>query len=265
MSHVLSLSIVSHGHGAYIERLLRQLAALGRRDFEVILTLNVPEALALEAADLPYPLRIVRNGRPRGFSANHNAAFKLSKGANFVILNPDIRLIDDPFPPLLAMLDGKGHSIFAPLIVCPDGSVEDSARHFPSPYRLVKRFAGRALKVRLRPEAVPQDDKVLRPDWVAGMFLLIPRATYQMLNGFNEAYFLYFEDVDFCARAQLAGCQIVVNKNVRVIHEAQRDSHRKMRYLLWHSRSACQFFASGTYFRLQKKRLFGARRRLSSR
>lgn len=262
MSNVLSLSIVSHGHSAYIVRLLTQLAALERRDFEVILTLNLPEDLPLDLARLPFKVTVVHNARPRGFSANHNAAFRISNGENFVIMNPDIKLINDPFPELLSMLDGKSHSIFAPLIVGAEGHIEDSARHFPSPYRLLKRVAGRAFKVRLRPDVVPQNDHVLMPDWVAGMFLLIPRATYQMLNGFNEAYFLYFEDVDFCARAQLAGCQILVNKNIRVIHEAQRDSHRKMRFLLWHSKSACKFFVSAAYFRIQKKRLFGGKRRL---
>lgn len=264
MSMLMSLSIVSHGHSAYIVRLLDQLAELGRSDFDVILTLNLPEELPIKLGQLPFHVRVVCNPQPKGFGANHNAAFLLSTGDNFVVMNPDIKLVNDPFPALLSMLDSSPHSIIAPLIVCNDGHIEDSARHFPSPYRLLKRCVSRLFKLRLAPDVVPQTEQMLMPDWVAGMFLLIPRVTYRLLHGFDETYFLYFEDVDFCARGRLAGCQILVNKQITVIHEAQRDSHRKLRYLLWHVRSAGKFFISSAYLEIQKQRLFGANRRLPS-
>lgn len=257
MTNLLSLSIVSHGHSVFIRRLLGQLAALGRSDFDVILTLNVPEELSLDPHQLPYKVRVIQNPYPKGFGANHNAAFSFCSGKNFVVLNPDINLIRDPFPELLSMLDGESHGIFAPLILCKNGNIEDSARYFPSPYRLLKRLFSRIFNLRKSADLVPQNEQVLMPDWVAGMFLLIPRETFRMLNGFSEKYFLYFEDVDLCARAQLAGCKIIVNKNISVIHEAQRDSHRKMRYLIWHVRSAGIFFLSITYLKIQKKRFFG--------
>jgi GT2 family glycosyltransferase len=69
---------------------------------------------------------------------------------------------------------------------------------------------------------------------------------------------MYFEDVDFCARARLAGCQVLVSRQAKVIHDAQRDSHRKMRYMLWHVGSALRFFTSAAYVRIRLNRLFGA-------
>jgi N-acetylglucosaminyl-diphospho-decaprenol L-rhamnosyltransferase len=259
MRKKFSLSIVSHGHQAYIVPLLKQLALLEQYDFEVILTLNVDEVLPIDLDTLPFKMYLIVNPSPKGFAANHNAAFMLSNGDNFVVLNPDIRLLDDPFPALLEMIDRSAGCICAPLIVSSCGDVEDSARNFPSPYLLVRKLMGRLFNLRLPHEIVPEKGTMLVPDWAAGMFLVIPRSIYQELQGFSERYFLYFEDVDFCARARLAGFNILVNKEIRVIHEAQRDSHRKLRFLLWHLGSAIKFFISKTYLKIQFSRIFSKR------
>ncbi|OBV37629.1 glycosyltransferase [Janthinobacterium psychrotolerans] len=254
-----SLSIVSHGHQAYIVPLLHQLAALEVHNFEVILTLNIIEELAIDLEALPFKVYLIVNPSPQGFAANHNAAFMLSNGDHFVVLNPDIRLIDNPFPALLAMVEQSSSAICAPLIVTATGTIEDSARNFPSPYHLVRRIVGRLLNLPRPREKVPQVGSLLAPDWAAGMFLLVPRAIYTALHGFSERYFLYFEDVDFCARARLAGFEVLVNTEIRVIHEAQRDSHRQLRYMLWHLGSAMKFFASTVYIKILMRRIFGRR------
>ncbi len=254
----LTLSIVSHGHMFYVRRLLDDIARFKRDDIEVILTLNLPEELSFKLDHFPFPLRVIKNVNPKGFAANHNHAFRLSHGDNFVILNPDIRLIDNPFDVLLAMLEDNRNCIAAPLIVNGLGAVEDSARNFPTPYFLVKKLAGKLFNFSLRQDVVPIKDELLMPDWVAGMFIVVPRAIYETLQGLNEYYFLYYEDVDFCARARLAGCQILVNQRIKVVHEAQRDSHRKARYMVWHMKSAVKFFTSQAFLRISLRRFFGA-------
>lgn len=258
-SQKFSLSIVSHGHQAYIVPLLRQLASIDGCTFEVILTLNIAETLPIDLDTLPFKVYLIVNPLPKGFAANHNAAFMLSNSDHFVVLNPDIRLIDNPFPALLAMVEQSPACICAPLIVNGAGDIEDSARHFPSPYLLVRKLAGRLFNLRLPREIVPQQGDMLTPDWAAGMFLVVPRHIYMALHGFSERYFLYFEDVDFCARAHLSGFQVLVNTRIRVIHEAQRDSYRKPRFLMWHLGSAMKFFVSGGYLKIQFRRFFRER------
>ncbi len=241
----------------YVCRLLEDIARFGRSDIEVILTLNLPEEVPIDLTALPFQIKLVKNTAPQGFAANHNCAFSFSKGENFVILNPDIHLIDDPFTPLLAMLARNRNAIVAPLIVNQHGSVEDSARKFPTPFFLLKKAAGKVFKVRLQNDVLVAKDELLMPDWVAGMFIVVPRLIYEKLHGLSEHYFLYYEDVDFCARARLAGCEILVNQQVKVIHEAQRDSHRNARYMLWHMKSAATFFTSLPYLKISLRRMFG--------
>ncbi len=253
----MTVSIVSHGHMVYVGRLLNDIARFQRDDLEVVLTLNMPEPLGLDIAALPFHVELVQNKAPKGFAANHNHAFSLSRGQNFVILNPDIQLLDDPFELLLAMLARNRNCIVAPLIVNRSGCIEDSARNFPTPFSILKKVVGKVFKVPMAGDVLLAKDEMLLPDWVAGMFVVVPRAIYLTLKGLNDNYFLYYEDVDFCARARLAGYEILLNQKVKVIHEAQRDSHRKARYLLWHMKSAVTFFTSSAYLKISLRRMFG--------
>lgn len=255
-SKQFSLSIVSHGHKRYVVSLLNDLAALERTDFEVVLTLNLPEELGIDCSIFPFPITLIPNHRPKRFSENHNAAFQLSSGEYFVILNPDIRIHDDPFDLLLRQMQHHRNCVCAPLIISGNGKVEDSARNFPTPLFLIRKALGMVLKRRLTSDFVPVENGLSSPDWVAGMFIVVPRKVYQRLNGLDEAFRMYYEDVDFCARARLAGYTVMVNGYVKVIHEAQRDSHRKLQYLYWHLRSALRFFTSKVFLKIQLDRLF---------
>src|SRR5258706_198685 len=103
---------------------------------EVLLTLNIEEALPFHPGHFPFSVRSILNVSPRGFAANHNAAFELARGDFFCILNPDIRLTGDPFPELMDELKNPSLGAVAPLILGPNRAIEDSARPFPPPLSL---------------------------------------------------------------------------------------------------------------------------------
>jgi GT2 family glycosyltransferase len=84
-------------------------------------------------------------------------------------------------------------------------------------------------------------------DWVAGFFMLFRSGVFERLGGFDERYFLYYEDVELCSRARLAGSKIVWMPGVKVVHDARRHSHRDAKFLYWHLRSIARFFASPVY------------------
>ena len=244
-----SISIVSHGHRRFVVSLLHDLAQLGRHDLEIILTWNIFEdGSDFIGEQLPFRLTVINNLEPKGFAANHNQAFQHCEGANFVILNPDISLPADPFSELLNLLEQHAPCICAPIIKASDNKLEDSARFFPSPFSLAKKAAAKIFRVEQAPDAIPDHGAVLNPDWIAGMFMVIPRRIYQNLHGLEESYHLYYEDVDFCARARLSDIGVYVSKNAYAIHHAQRQSHKSLRYFGWHLESAAKFFTSKAYF-----------------
>ena len=240
----VAVSVVSHRQIGLVHQLLRDMDRhCASNLLDVILTLNVAEELPFDLREFAFPITAVRNEYPKGFAANHNAAFARTSANVFCVVNPDIRLVQNPFPALLRSLHESHTGIAAPLVVSPDGNIEDSARRLPTPWRIVQKI--------LRRTHGPDYaicDKTIQPDWVAGMFMVFPSALFRKLHGFDERFFLYYEDVDICCRARMAGFQVALDPRVRVIHAARRESHRNLRYLFWHLRSMARFFTSATFY-----------------
>ena len=243
----ISISVVSHSQIGLVAQLLGDLQKhCQSSSFELILTLNLGETLPFVLDTFSYPIKLVRNAVPMGFAANHNQAFTHAAGRNFCVVNPDVRLSSDPFGALLACLSDSSVGVAAPVVLGKNGDVEDSARRFPSPLRILcKVFGGCG-----GPDYALVNGPIY-PDWVGGMFMLFPRGIFERLGGFDERYFLYYEDVDICGRLRLLGHEVAVCPQAKVTHHAQRSSHGSFRYLRWHLRSMARFFLSPVYWRLQ--------------
>jgi GT2 family glycosyltransferase len=237
----LLVSVVSHLHGALVRPLLEDLARCDSRGMRVVLTLNVPEALPFEPGAFPFPLEIVQNATPRGFGANHNAAFARASATHFAVLNPDLRLPQDPFGVLLPALADRKVAAVAPRIVDAAGRPEDHARPFPTPLTILAKLLGSRPRME-GPATGDAPGAPFRADWIAGMFMLFRSDAFAEAGGFDESYFLYYEDVDLCARLAAAGRHVEVHPAATAVHEARRESHRNPRFLLWHLNSMARFF-----------------------
>jgi GT2 family glycosyltransferase len=229
---LVTVSIVSHGQWALAAPLLQ---ALHKHCAEwidrVVLTLNLPERLP---HDLPFAelLTVVRNPQPLGFGANHNRAFLHCTSEWFLVLNPDIRLDMDVVGSLLGAAQETA-GLLAPRIQEPGRSVPEPYRRLPTPTELwQRRQAGHV--------APPS------PEWVAGMFMLVRARAWQDVNGFDERFFMYCEDADFCVRLQSAGWRLQIEENVHVVHAAQRASQRSLQHLYWHVGSLLKFWSTPT-------------------
>lgn len=248
LSHVgITASIVSHDHGAQVDRLLAELAALGEpRLRRVIVTLNRPDPLwarRWRAGCWPFELHVVERSAPLGFGANHNRAFVLDGEdggrALFAVMNPDLHLKTNPFPALAARLAEDGCVGLAyPLQCDAHGRRQDHERMAPTPIRLVRRHLLR------RPHELRAGQA---PDWVNAAFLLLRRTTYAQVHGFDEGFHMYCEDVDLCLRLQLAGWRLACADAALVQHQAQRASRRRWQHLFWHVSSLLRLWRSPTW------------------
>lgn len=201
----------------------------------VLVTLNVPEVLSFPDDSR---IQLIYNDEPLGFGANHNAAFQHGKSPYFCVLNPDIELKLNPFAALLADLQEDGVGLCAPLVTDENSVVEDSARRFLTPWRMVLRKAGLfngAYRVVL-------GGGQIYPDWIAGMFMLFDAEAFRKVGGFDTAYFMYCEDADICTRLWQSGYQVVLDSGVSVVHRAQRASRRSATHLRWHIGSMVRYF-----------------------
>lgn len=256
---MISISVVSHGQGDLVGRVLADLAGfVDATRFEVILTQNIPEQLPFSVKDFPYPVKIVANSSPKGFGANHNAAFRFADGEWFCVMNPDIRSNGNPFPDLLGCLANSGVGVAAPLVLGVQGEIEDSARRFPSPLKILCKALGGC-----KGSDYAITDSPVYPDWVGGMFMLFPSSVYVKAGGFDERFFLYYEDVDLCARLRLLGNEVILCPRAKVVHHARRSSHRNLRYLRWHMGSMMRFFFSRVYWHVMYRKLTARQNRQS--
>ena len=216
----ITVSIVSHGQWALVEPLLEQLDRwCGRTIAKVLLTVNIPESLTLKDS-WRFAVERIDNLQPKGFGANHNAAFTRCRTPWFLILNPDIRLESDVLSALLLKTSAAA-GLVTPCIREPGSDAAEPYRELLTPLELIRR--------RQRGHRPPTE-----PAWVAGMFMLIRHEAFAQVDGFDERYFMYCEDFDLCARLRLAGWKLQAEPSVTVVHLAQRASQAALRPLLWH-------------------------------
>jgi GT2 family glycosyltransferase len=235
-SDQITLSIVSHGQASLIRSLLVDLAKLPQQNFEVLITLNLPEDES-GYHGFSFPVRIIRNASPKGFGGNHNAAFSQATAMWFAVVNPDVRIQSLDLQVLLSPFQNKKVAAVAPLVLSVDGKVEDSARRFPT----LLRFAKRVL-LRQRGPDYQIASGPYQVDWTAGMFVVFRRDTYKDIGGFDDRrFFMYLEDADICRRLNKGGWLTMVNPNVQVIHMAQRASRRNLKHMRWHAISALRY------------------------
>jgi hypothetical protein len=219
----------------------------------VVVTLNLGDEIFDTSPYAALDLRVVRNASPKGFGANHNSAFKLCNTDWFGILNPDLALLDEePFAAMLERASNtkvSGLGLIAPRVVTGDLKVEDSVRENLTLFSLLRRATGNCNSLEVRCDAYRG-----RPFfWVAGMCMLVRADAYFAIQGFDERFFLYCEDYDLCARLYNAGWAIRLDVHAKIIHEAQRDSHRSMRHLRMHLSSLMKVWLSKAFWRVTFK------------
>jgi N-acetylglucosaminyl-diphospho-decaprenol L-rhamnosyltransferase len=231
------LSVVSHQQSRLANLFMGDLERVAGVS-ELLFTENLPEGGIQTPAHIPS--RIITNPSPLGFAENHNQAFEGNPHPYFCVANPDLRLLSDPLPQLLACFDDPKVGVVAPLVLSPTGQPEDNARHFPTPWGLGKKLLGLDDgRYHLQPTA----QSAPRPiEWAAGMFLLFRSEAFRDVGGFDAKVHLYYEDVDICARLWRSGWKVVCETGVTVVHEAQRASRRDPLYMRWHAASMARYF-----------------------
>lgn len=155
----------------------------------------------------------------------------------FIITNPDIRINTLSLDSLQSHYIHKKTGIVGPAILNPDGQPEDSARKFPNFYNLFLKLIGFQDTFNL-PKSVSS------VDWIAGMFMIIPKDVFRKVGGFDsKRFFMYYEDVDLCLRVKNLGYKIIYDPTQSVTHDAQRASRHNLRHMKWHITSMFRFLS----------------------
>jgi GT2 family glycosyltransferase len=185
------------------------------------------ELLDRLAVSHPSAVRIERDPTNPGFGAGCNALAGGSRARFLLFLNPDAEVVSWPWsvsgPPPSATIVG-------PLMV----DSGDPARHWGRRYRIRDEIARSWLRRR-----GPQPDG---RGFVSGAALLVDRASFERVGGFDEEYFLFYEDIDLCLRANDLGIATRVDERWTVHHVGAHSTRSQFgQSLLWSYESAVRF------------------------
>lgn len=239
-----SIVVVNYNTDDHLAGCLGSLARHGdARRYEVVVINNGHPLEAEDFSHLGLDLRLVNNRHNIGYAAALNQGIFLTGGAHILCLNADTRLPDGAVEPLVEYLEGHPEAgLVAPRLSYPDGSLQYSCRRkYDS-----RSILGRRLPLGVLPMVEPalrhhlmldeRHDRVLKPDWVQGSCMMIPRPVVETMGGFDERFFLYFEDYDFCARVLDADLEVVYQPAADVTHYYARSSANLnlLRREVWH-------------------------------
>ncbi len=171
-------------------------------------------------------LHYVFNNANLGFSKGNNVGVKLSKGEFILFLNPDVEVEENTIDELLEYL--KTHAdvgAVTPAVFLPNGKLDDSChRGFPTPWRSLCYFS-KLSKVFPKSRLFAgynltylDFSKTHEIDSLAGSFLLISRKLGDRLGWWDEDYFFYGEDIDFCYRIKKEGLKILFVPEYKALH-----------------------------------------------
>ena len=244
---MLSAVVVNYNAREYLLDCVRSLRADGVE--EIVVADNDSRdgsADALRAVDAD--VRILPTGANLGFAAAANRAFALTSGEFVAITNPDVVVEPGTIKTLVDALEHDPTlAVVGPRIENADGSWYPSARTFPA--------LGDALGHAFLQFVVPENRfsrryKMLdwdhavarRVDWVSGTFMVVRRDAFAAAGGFDEAYFMYVEDVDLCWRLRRRGWHVGYEPAARVMHVIGVSSElAPYRMIVAHHRSLFRF------------------------
>jgi N-acetylglucosaminyl-diphospho-decaprenol L-rhamnosyltransferase len=247
VSDELPVVTVTYSPGTHLERFLSSLSLATDLPVSVVLADNGSTDGTPESAVERYPnTRLLRTGANLGYGSAVNLGVAVTEpdGSEFVVIaNPDVVWGPGSIDALLAaMARWPDAGAVGPLIRDPDGSVYPSARHLPSIIRGgMHAVVGPVWKNNPWTAAYRQDrqepsERVV--GWLSGSCLLLRRAAFDQIGGFDERYFMYMEDVDLGDRLAQAGWSNVYVPTAEILHDKGHSTGRDpARNLAAHHRS----------------------------
>lgn len=213
---ILSIVVVNWNTRGLLLQLLQRLFDAPRLPFEVLVVDNLSADGSAEAAAAAFPQAIVlpqpKNG---GFSYGVNRGLEHARGRWILLLNTDAEATWEQLERFVAAAEREpGVAVFGPRVTDEHGVLQSTAwpRHRPSHYLPTALFLGRLI-------GAPQPRVATDVDCVSGCVFLIRASVLAEIGGFDERFFMYYEEADFCERVRTAGHRLRWLPDATFVHE----------------------------------------------
>jgi GT2 family glycosyltransferase len=225
----LSIIIVSYNARTDLERCLVSLQSpTPAVPHEIVVVDNASSDGSADAARRLPDVRVIESGANRGFAAANNIGIRASNGTHVLLLNSDTVAPAGAIDALMGELSRHPDAaVVGPRLVDGEGRAELSFGRMISPLnefqqrRLVRGHARREPALSRRVEEMTRHEQW--PDWVSGACLLVRRRDADAVGLLDERFFMYTEDVDFCAAIRARGGRILFTPAVEIVHTRGRS------------------------------------------
>jgi N-acetylglucosaminyl-diphospho-decaprenol L-rhamnosyltransferase len=223
----LSISVVSYRTPILLRRCLGALEAeRAQLSMDVTVVDNASGDGSAEMVDAEFPwVRVIRNDRNAGFGSAHNQAMRDATGRYLMVLNSDAIPRTGALRTLVDFLEAHPNvAVAGPKLRSPDGTVQPSRRRFPT---LATLFLESAQLQRLSPGnpvlrryyvADRSDDEPQEVDWLVGACLCVRASAVLDVGLFDERFFMYSEELDWCRRFRAGGWRVAYVPSAEVLH-----------------------------------------------
>ena len=241
----ISIVILNYKSERHLPRCIESLQAhLFDASYEILIINNDSEPI--KSISPSVNLRIIENETNDGFAKACNKVAAIAQGKILFFLNPDTEIVSGNIMDLMKSLRDSSTGVVSPQLVTPSGEVQLwSAGYEITLWEVLCNNFGF-----IRSKNLWKENNLPQPDWTSGAALAISQELFQKIAGFDENFFMYFEDVDLCKRVRQEGLKILILPSVQVLHlggQSSPDSSRQKKHYYasqdYYFKKHCGFFS----------------------
>lgn len=198
-------------------------------------------ALALGAAVLALP-------RNKGFGGANNVGVAAARGDVLIFCNPDVAIDVEGVRALAERVRNHG-GLWSPQLINVDGTQQENGRGVPSPLRKLRHMFSASHNSNDGYVRTARDGEIRNVIWTMGAAIAMSRDSFVALNGWDDAFFIYYEDSDICLRARKLGLATWLDGGVKWRHGWARETKNGVSLASWRHeiRSAFRFYRRHWY------------------
>ncbi|MCX6765403.1 MAG: glycosyltransferase family 2 protein [Candidatus Moranbacteria bacterium] len=234
---VLSFIIVNYQSEKYLENCISSIKEkVLSVDYEIIVVNNDNGNLEAKLAN---EIKVIKSEENIGFGAANNIGAREAKGEILCFLNPDTKVISEDIKSLLDEFDKNDKlAIIGPKLLSDKNEVQWwCAGKEVTVWSIILNNLGYR-----RDKKIWESSKKIKCAWVSGAAMFIRREVFEKLGGFDEKFFMYFEDIDLCKKVRIAGYKVLYYPNFAIKHFGGRS------FSLDRKAQKCYYYKSQKYF-----------------
>jgi GT2 family glycosyltransferase len=199
----LSVITVTHNNGNSLKSYLSSLRKYLPQNSEVIIVDSASqdkttEMIKEDGLFKKGTLKLIEKNENIGYGKGSNLAVDQSNGEYLLLLNPDTEILNDAINKLLNFARANSFGIVAPKLVEPSGKPQPSVRNLPTVWGAIKEYLF-GVRYAYSPFAPKNQEEV---ESVVGAAMFLKKDLFKKVGGFDERYFMYFEDLDLCSKVR---------------------------------------------------------------